>query len=102
MASIIESMEDNFVHSVACLIDVQCSIEHNEKHIYNFGVPDSDDMNHLYENRDILMRNARNHLASIPDVEKPYAIGRGRQMVYDCERAVTNYRDLCELLKLPR
>ena len=100
MASTIESLEDDFVDSVTCIIDVQCSIEHNDKHYYNFGVHDSDNVDHLYENRNVHMRNARKHLASLPDAEKAYAIGRGRQKVYDCEHSVTNYRALCELLKI--
>ncbi len=97
-----ESVEDDFVDTINSIIDVQCSIEHNENHIRRFRMYDSDDMDHLYENRDILLQNAQRQLASIPDPEKPYAIGRGRQKVYDCDRAVTNYHALCKLLNIPQ
>ena len=65
--------------------------------------PEADDspgcyLRRLYQEKDKMLDEARAKLARIPEDQRPYAIGRARQRVYDNEGIATSDNDLIEML----
>ena len=52
----------------------------------------------LYQEKDKMLDEARAMLARIPEDQGPYAVGRARQRVYDCEGIATSDNDLIDML----
>ena len=88
-------VEESFVSSIICLIECLCSIENLEtNHPPGFDY----DLEFLYRKRSTLLQDARDGLSYISEDQKAYAIGRGRQKVYDCEYINICDQELTDLL----
>ncbi len=88
--------EQDFVCIVERIIKCLCTITQIERYEplgYEY------DVRELLLDKDEMAQAARALLVRIPEDQRPYAIGRARQRVYDCEWSiVTEDNDLSDML----
>lgn len=89
--------------TVERIIGYLYSIRETEPETDELPEPEADDspgcyLRRLYQEKDKMLDEARAMLARLPEDQRPYAIGRARQRVYDNEGIATSDNDLIDML----